>query len=59
MQSLSARVDKIKIDLNEKESLCQQLKAENEILSKQSIQERNLLQNEIASLKNSVSSLKD
>ena len=39
--------------------LCQQLRAESEILGKQHSQERNLFQNEIASLKNSVSSLKD
>ena len=59
LQSLSARVDKIKIDLSEKEMLCQQLKAQNAILTKEMNQEKNLFQNEIVVLKDQVSSLKE
>lgn len=51
LQRLSTRVEQIKVALSEKEMLCQQLRAENEILTKQFSQERNLFQNEIATLK--------
>lgn len=57
MQELNAKVDKLKLSLDETKSQNVQLKSENEILRTGAIEKQNLLHAEITGLKDQVSDL--
>lgn len=57
LQDLNTRVDQLKLQLDEQKSQNVQLKRENEILQRSSIERQNLLQGEISGLRDQLSDL--